>query len=77
MNKVISVDADEQLTKKARSNFSQFDNLTLKSGDGFKVELQGNLEGDFPFYKVSDTNIDGNEKYLSISNNYLKRARNI
>ena len=34
--KVISVDADEQLTKKAKSNFSQFDNLTLKSGDGFK-----------------------------------------
>jgi len=34
--KVISVDADEQLTKKARSNFAQFDNLTLKSGDGFK-----------------------------------------
>ena len=34
--KVISVDADEQLTKKVRSNFSQFDNLTLKSGDGFK-----------------------------------------
>ena len=34
--KVISVDTDEQLTKKARSNFSQFDNLTLKSGDGFK-----------------------------------------
>ena len=44
-----------------------------KSGDGFKVELQGNLEGDFPFYKVSDTNIDGNEKYLSISNNYLNK----
>ena len=34
--KVISVDADETLTKKARSNFSQFDNLELKSGDGFK-----------------------------------------
>ena len=34
--KVISVDTDEQLTKKARSNFSQFDNLTLKSGNGFK-----------------------------------------
>ena len=42
-----------------------------KSGDGFKVELQGNLDGDFPFYKVSDTNIKGNEMYLSASNNYL------
>ena len=34
--KVISVDTDEKLIKKARSNFSQFNNLTLKSGDGFK-----------------------------------------
>ena len=33
--KVISVDADENLIKKARLNFSQFDNLVLKSGDGF------------------------------------------
>ena len=43
----------------------------LKSGDGFKIELQGKSEGDFPFYKVSDTNIKGNEMYLSTSNNYL------
>ncbi len=34
--KVISVDADEKLIKKAKLNFSQFDNLILKSGDGFK-----------------------------------------
>ncbi|MBA4448186.1 MAG: ribose ABC transporter permease [Nitrosopumilaceae archaeon] len=34
--KVISIDADEKLIKKARLNFSQFDNLILKSGDGFK-----------------------------------------
>lgn len=34
--KVISVDTDEKLIKKARSNFSQFNNLILKSGDGFK-----------------------------------------
>ena len=33
--KVISVDADEKLIKKAKLNFSQFDNLILKSGDGF------------------------------------------
>ena len=33
--KVISVDADEKLIKKARLNFSKFDNLVLKSGDGF------------------------------------------
>ena len=34
--KVISVDADENLIKKAKSTFARFDNLVLKSGDGFK-----------------------------------------
>ncbi|MBT5200360.1 MAG: ribosomal RNA small subunit methyltransferase A [Thaumarchaeota archaeon] len=35
-NHVISVDADEKLIKNAKSKFSHLDNLTLKSGDGFK-----------------------------------------
>ena len=35
-HKVISVDADENLIKKAKSKFLEFDNLVLKSGDGFK-----------------------------------------
>ena len=35
-NKVISVDVDEKLVKKAKSAFSDIDNLVLKSGDGFK-----------------------------------------
>lgn len=34
--KVISVDADENLIKQAKSQFSKIDNLVLKSGDGFK-----------------------------------------
>jgi len=34
--KVISVDVDEALVKNAKSRFSSFENLTLKSGDGFK-----------------------------------------
>ena len=34
--KVISIDADENLIKKAKSKFTQFNNLILKSGDGFK-----------------------------------------
>ena len=37
-NKVISVDVDEQLTKNAKSKFSNIDNLVLKSGDGFKAK---------------------------------------
>ena len=35
-SKVISVDADEQLVGYAKSQFSQIENLVLKSGDGFK-----------------------------------------
>lgn len=34
--KVISVDADENLVKKARAKFSDIENLVLKSGDAFK-----------------------------------------
>lgn len=35
-SKVISVDLDETLVKDAKSKFSYLENLTLKSGDGFK-----------------------------------------
>lgn len=35
-SKVISVDADGQLIRDAKSKFSKVDNLLLKSGDGFK-----------------------------------------
>ena len=35
-NKVISIDADENLVRKAKSEFSEIKNLVLKSGDGFK-----------------------------------------
>ena len=53
--KVISVDADEQLTKKARSNFSQFDNLTLKSGDGFeKKDTFSIFVSNLPYSKSKD-----------------------
>jgi 16S rRNA (adenine1518-N6/adenine1519-N6)-dimethyltransferase len=34
--KVISIDADENLYQKAKSNFSDIDNLSLEFGDGFK-----------------------------------------
>ena len=37
-HKVISVDADEKLVKNAKSEFSDIDNLVLKSGDGFKTK---------------------------------------
>jgi type I restriction enzyme S subunit len=44
----------------------------LKSGNGFSENLQGReIGGDFPFFKVSDTNNEGNEMYLVRGNNYV------
>lgn len=43
------------------------------SGNGFPLQYQGNLIGDYPFYKVSDFNTKGNENYLNISNNYITK----
>ena len=41
--KVISVDADRNLIKKAKSELIQFDNLVLKWGDGFKQKDEFNF----------------------------------
>ena len=43
--------------------------VTIYSGNGFKEELQGKTEGDYPFFKVSD--INGNGKLAISSNNYV------
>lgn len=43
------------------------------SGNGFPLQYQGDLIGDYPFYKVSDFNTKGNENYLNISNNYITK----
>ena len=53
--KVISVDADEKLIKKARLNFSQFDNLILKSGDGFnQKDVFSIFVSNLPYSKSKD-----------------------
>lgn len=46
--------------------------LNLVGGNGFPEELQGKLDGDYPFYKVSD--INGDQTNLDISNNYVDKA---
>ena len=46
----------------------------LKSGSGFPEKLQGReFGGDFPFFKVSDTNNEGNGIEMSVSNNYVTK----
>ena len=53
--KVISVDADEKLIKKARLNFSKFDNLVLKCGDGFnQKDVFSIFVSNLPYSKSKD-----------------------
>ncbi|WP_290438122.1 hypothetical protein [Aeromonas caviae] len=43
------------------------------AGCGFPHEDQGRQDEIYPFYKVSDTNHVGNEKYLSKADNYVSK----
>lgn len=47
------------------------DVCTFRGGNGFKEEFQGNADGEYPFIKVSDLNLPGNEKYVTKSNNWV------
>ncbi len=40
-------------------------------GFGFPIDLQGQQEGDFPFFKVSDMELVENYRYLKKANNYV------
>lgn len=45
----------------------------VKGGVGFPVKLQKEDTMEIPFFKVSDMNIQGNERELKISNNYVSQ----
>ena len=40
-------------------------------GNGFPKKYQGYKNKDIPFFKVSDMNTDGNEKFMLKSNNFV------
>lgn len=46
---------------------------TFKSGIGFKESLQGHIDLEIPFYKVSDMNSEANTITMQIANNYVSQ----
>ncbi|MBC3921054.1 restriction endonuclease subunit S [Undibacterium sp. CY18W] len=46
----------------------------FSGGSAFKEIYQGNANGDYPFIKVSDMNLSGNEKLITSSNNWIDQS---
>lgn len=51
------------------------DICTFTAGSAFAPEHQGGTEGDYPFIKVSDMNLAGNEVFIQSANNYVSKAQ--
>ncbi len=47
---------------------------SFRGGSGFPLRYQGNKEGDYPFYKVSDMNNEGNSTFMFDSNHWVSEA---
>ena len=48
---------------------------SFTAGSAFKPEHQGSTDGDYPFIKVSDMNLAGNEVFIQSANNYVSKAQ--
>ena len=43
----------------------------FRGGSGFPLEAQGESNGDYPFFKVSDMNNEGNETFMTSANHWI------
>jgi len=43
----------------------------IKGGSGFPLATQGETGGEYPFFKVSDMNNEGNETFMTTANHYI------
>jgi type I restriction enzyme, S subunit len=46
----------------------------FQAGDAFPKDQQGLSIGEYPFIKVSDMNLPGNERFIQRSNNWIRRT---
>ncbi len=46
----------------------------FRGGNGFPLKYQQATSGDYPFFKVSDMNNDGNETFMTTANHYVSEA---
>ena len=53
------------------------DICNFTAGSAFSPEHQGSAGGDYPFIKVSDMNLVGNEVFIQSANNYVSQARKL
>lgn len=62
---------DPTSNPKAWQTVSLSEVSTVGSGAGFPIADQGRDTGDYPFYKVGDMNLPGNEEAMASSRNYI------
>lgn len=46
----------------------------FKGGSGFPLTAQGETVGEYPFFKVSDMNNEGNETFMTAANHYISES---